>query len=151
MYFCSVKTNLSINLKFNSMINYKLVKRKNPKNPEIQKYYPQPIVNGFVTLNQLAERIQDKCTLTIHDVKGIVDTLQRFILRVLEDGKSVRFGDFGSFHVTSNSVGQELADDCSIADVKKLHVRFRKSAKLGAALHLGNPKVKFHLVKSSED
>lgn len=64
----------------------------------------------------------------------------------LQDGKSVRLGDLGSFHVTALSKKSATQAEVDTTKVEKLNVRFRKSAMLRDALRLqGNPKLKFQL------
>ncbi len=49
-----------------------------------------------MNLEQVATNISRECTVTVHDVKAVLSSLQEQIILALQDGKSVRFGDLGS-------------------------------------------------------
>lgn len=123
------------------MIYYNVVKRKSPKDATV-KFYAQSMTSSYVTLDQVAENISRECTVTIHDIKAVLSSLQEQVILALQDGKSVRFGDLGSFHVTIKSVGAENKDDFSKKNVSRLMVRFVRSSAMRSAFALTNKDVK---------
>ncbi len=86
------------------MIYYNVIKRKSPKDGTV-KFYAMINRASYVTLSQVAENISRECTLTVHDIKAVLSSLQEQIILQLQDGKSVRFGDLGSFRATLQSKG----------------------------------------------
>ena len=92
------------------MIYYNVIKRKSPKDGTV-KFYASAQNGTYMNLEQVATNISRECTVTVHDVKAVLSSLQEQIILALQDGKSVRFGDLGSFHVTVRSKGAENKSD----------------------------------------
>lgn len=92
------------------MIYYNVIKRKSPKDATV-KFYAQSRISSYLTLDQIAENISRECTVTVHDIKAVLSSLQEQVILALQDGKSVRFGDLGSFHVTLKSGGAESKEE----------------------------------------
>lgn len=61
---------------------------------------------------------------------GIAFSLERNILRQLEEGKIVRVGRLGSFNVTLKSAGKDTLEEVNATDIVKGRVRFRPGKKL---------------------
>lgn len=118
-------------------IYYKPIPRKNPVDRSV-KYYPVPVRLGEVTLDQLAEEMADESTVTRHDVKAVLSSLQQHIIRHLQSGRSVRLGDLGSFHVTFTSKGQAQAADVTASCVRSVRVQFRKGRVMTSEFALTN-------------
>ena len=98
------------------MIKYRVLPKKNPQDlaaPE--KFYATAIADGEVDFEFLAEQIAYETTLTETDCIAVLLSLERNILRQLEQGKIVRVGRLGSFNAT---------------DIVKGRVRFRPGKKL---------------------
>lgn len=81
------------------MIYFKAVSRKNPIT-KAEKWYPQLVSGAPMQLNDIVERISRTCTVTEHDVKAVVSSLQEQVIFALREGRSVRLGDLGSFRLT---------------------------------------------------
>lgn len=129
------------NQKIKTMIYYNVIKRKSPKDATV-KFYAQSVTSSYLTLDQVAENISRESTVTIHDIKAVLSSLQEQVILALQDGKSVRFGDLGSFHVTIKSLGAESKDDFSKKNVSRLMVRFVRSSAMRSAFALTNKNVK---------
>ena len=115
------------------MIYYNVIKRKSPKDGTV-KFYASAQNGTYMNLEQVATNISRECTVTVHDVKAVLSSLQ--------DGKSVRFGDLGSFHVTVRSKGAENKSDFKKANISHVMVRFVKSAAMRSAFALTNKDIK---------
>ena len=124
------------------MIYYKVIKRKNPKDGTV-KFYAQSKNQSYMTLDDVAENISRECTLTVHDVKAALSVLEEQVPLALYEGKSVRFGDLGSFHLTIKSRGVTNKADFKASDVKRVMVRFVRSRAMRSAFDLSNSKIKF--------
>lgn len=110
-------------------INYYALKRGNPSNDE-EKYYAQQRIKGYITLDQLSTAIAQECTVTEHDVKAILSSLQQHIIQNLQNNRSVRLGDLGSFHIKTNCYAVDDESELSTSNLKGLRVHFCKSARL---------------------
>lgn len=130
------------------MIYYNVIKRKNPKDGT-SKYYASVNTASYVTLNQVAENISRECTLTAHDIKAVLSSLQEQIILQLQDGKSVRFGDLGAFRATVQSKGATNKDDFKKSNILRVMVRFTRSSAMRSAFALSNQKIKL-LTKDEE-
>lgn len=123
-------------------MNYKVIARKNPMTKEV-KHYAQLTLNGSVKLTSFAEAISRQCTVTVHDVKAVLSAMEEHILRKLQDGRSVRLGDLGSFRPTLSSEGSDSADKVTAANIRAVRVRFFGSPALRNGLQKTNPEVSF--------
>ena len=79
----------------------------------------------------MAEQIEKQSTVSLADIKGVLDALQEVVLEAMADGYSVRLGDLGSFRPTISAVkSREKLEDVSADDIKAVRVRFTPSAVL---------------------
>lgn len=127
------------------MIKLKVIPRKSPKDGTV-KYYVAVKRTGHIDLDTLSEEIVRECTLTEHDVKGVLSALQDNLIDELQNNRSVRLGDLGSYHVGANSKGADELEDVSLDLLKGFRIHFNKSAymlrnfALGAeGIHFQNP------------
>jgi predicted histone-like DNA-binding protein len=79
------------------MIKYNLISRKNPATKEFAFHATAVPVNP-IGLDEIAEEISGKCTVTVHDIKAVVSALEEVTFKHLRNGNSVRLGNLGSFH-----------------------------------------------------
>jgi predicted histone-like DNA-binding protein len=113
------------------MIKFRLIPKRNPQNNTApEKFYATAIADGEVDLEFLAEQIAYETTLTETDCYAVLLSLERNILRQLEQGKIVRVGRLGSFNVTLKSKGKETIGEFTTKDIIKGRVRFRPGKKL---------------------
>lgn len=111
------------------MIKYKSIARKNPKTGVV-KYYAAVSETFPMTLDDLCERIADGTTVTRSAVKAVISALERHITLALQDGRSVRLGDLGSFHITITSSPSDTSDEVNDSKITGIHVNFSKSGRL---------------------
>ena len=89
-----------------------------------------------MTLDQVAELIERRSTISTADVKGVLDALQFELIHALSDGKSVRLGDLGSFRPTLSSRSAESAEAFLPSNIKGVRVRFTPSSALTERLRV---------------
>lgn len=123
------------------MIYYNVIKRKSPKDGTV-KFYASANRASYATLSQVAENISRECTLTVHDIKAVLSSLQEQIILQLQDGKSVRFGDLGSFRATLQSQGVANKEDFKKSNISRVMVRFVRSSAMRSAFALTNQDIK---------
>lgn len=116
-------------LKVRGLKNFKLGKKQ---------YFPQVAPTTPIGLNDVAEQIEKQSTVSLPDIKGVLDALQEVVLEAMADGYSVRLGDLGSFRLTCNaSNGADAPELVTTKQVRKFSVRFTPSGamqqKLGCA------------------
>lgn len=105
-----------ITLKVRGLKNFKLDKKQ---------YYPQVAPTTPIGLNDVAEQIEKQSTVSLADIKGVLDALQEVVLEAVADGYSVRLGDLGSFRPTLRAAkSREKQEDVSADDIAAVRVRF---------------------------
>lgn len=120
------------------MIPIQVIAKRDIATQEV-KYYPQIAATTPLTLPEIAERIEQRSTVSSADVKGVLDALQLAVKDALMAGKSVRQGDLGSFRPglrVAETVGDKSAVNAStIAGVRVL---FMPSSALRGMLSVKN-------------
>ena len=72
---------------------YKVIERKDPRNPEGQgKYYGLIVNMSNIGIDELATRISATCTVTRHDCLAVLSALQEQIIYALKEGRRVHLG-----------------------------------------------------------
>ena len=123
------------------MIKYNIISRKNPLTKEYAFYASALPVNP-IALDEIAEEISGKCTVTSHDIKAVLSALEEVTFKHLRNGNSIRLGDLGSFHARLSSSGAATAEEFSPDNLRGIKVRFLPSSKLRFELSMKNPNVK---------
>jgi predicted histone-like DNA-binding protein len=108
------------------MYKFHVVPRKNQQTGAV-KYYGTGTLVSPVNVSRLVEEICVSCTLTRADVKAALVAIEEVILRYIRDGRSVRFGDFGSFHATIQSKGADSPEDFKASMIEGIRIHFRAS------------------------
>lgn len=132
------------------MIKYKATVRKNPVDKSL-KYYPAPASPEPRMLDQLTDEIEQKCTLTRVDIMACLTALQESIVSHLKDGRSVRFGELGSFRVSLTGKGCESADEVKTDSIQRIRVLFRPSAQITKSIRIGAKGISFQRIGSQAD
>ena len=102
---------------------YKVIERKDPRNPEGQgKYYGLIVNMSNIGIDELATRISATCTVTRHDCLAVLSALQEQIIYALKEGRRVHLGDIGSFRVVANGTGSATPETYDTSFMQKLHV-----------------------------
>lgn len=131
-------------------IKFKAIARKSPVDKSVS-YYPTTESPEPVKLPALVKSIEKITALSSSDVKSCLDALEYEILSNLREGKSVRFGDLGSFRVSMRGKGVATADEVQADTIKSLKVVFTPSGKLEKSIEVGAEGISFERVKSKYD
>ena len=124
------------------MIKYIARQKKDPIKG-VSKFYAQIATVEPVSLHEIAVKISTGCTVSVHDIKAVISSLQEQIVYALRDGKSVRLGDLGAFRPTIVAKPQEVEKDVTGKDVERVRERFTPSAYLKSEMAVTNPLVTF--------
>ncbi len=120
------------------MIKYNLISKKNPVTKEFA-FHANAVPVTPIMLDQLAEEISGKCTVTAHDIKAVISALEEVVYSHLRNGNSVRLGDLGSFHARISSTGAATEEEFSSENLRGVRVRFTPSSKLRYNISLKHP------------
>ena len=130
-------------------VTYSVSPRINPREKdEAPKYYAHVQANGEASSREMAERIQQTCTVHKSDVFAVLVALEDVITDALKGGEIVRLGDLGSFQIGISSKGALTEEDYDESLIKKARINFRPGSVLSNIL--GNLSYKKVAVKSSK-
>lgn len=119
------------------MLKYNVVPKKNPMDKSI-KFYAQLVPVTPISLEKIAKNIERRSTVSSSDVKAVLDALEFEIMSALEDGKSVRLGDLGSFRLTIGGKGADSPEEFSTELIERVNVRFHPSKKMKVNFIVGS-------------
>lgn len=130
---------------------------RNPQSDENEKrtYHPRVVTTGRVDTEQLARDIQQSCSLTRSDVKGMLAALADKMAQYLSEGKRVYLEDIGYFKVNLQC-NQEVTevDDKGVGKVSFKSISFRADERLKKAMKRTNihrSNLKPHSMPMSEE
>ena len=117
------------------MINYKVCKCRNPRNPDVDFFKGTAVKTGEYTFEDLATDINNATTVTKADAMAVLASIKPFITKALLGGQVVVLDDLGRFQVTlqGKCYPQEVmnAKDFSpSAQIKSHRIIFRPEPKL---------------------
>ena len=134
-------------------VTYSVSPRINPREKdEAPKYYAHVQASGDINIREMAERIQQTCTVHKSDVFAVLVALEDVITDAVRGGEIVRLGELGSFQIGISSKGALTEDDHDVSMIKKARINFRPGVALSGILsNLTFQKVKVKSSKSDEE
>ena len=116
-------------------VTYSVVPRINPREKdEAPKYYAQAQARGDVNIREMAERIQQTCTVHKSDVYAVLVALEDVIAEALQNGEIVRLGELCTLQVSLSGKGALTEDDYDTSLIKRSKINFRPGRVLSNAL-----------------
>lgn len=116
-------------------MKYKKVARKNPaKMQEAPKYYAQPVWDGVVSLDDLAEVIAGRSSLTKGDIRNVLENFLDEIPLFLRMGKAVKLDKFGILRASFSSEGAATPEAFKTSLIRGEKVIFLPSVELKNAI-----------------
>lgn len=82
---------------------------------------------GTVDINQLAQEMSAESTVTRHDIKAVLSSLEDHIISNLRRGNIVQLGDLGSFRINLRSGVVGTEEEVTPALIRGVNVYFRPS------------------------
>ena len=112
---------------------YKVVTR--PSDPRVpnspKKYYPHLITLGqSVNLKYIAQKMQGYSSLSIGDIKSVIQNFVEKMKEQLLEGKSVNIEGLGVFMLTACSKGVDAAKDVNAKSVDSVRIFFQANKEL---------------------
>ena len=112
-------------------VKYKVIKKINPlKKDDPKKSYATIANDAEITLKQISKRIAAMSTVNSGDILAVLDLLLQILVEELSNGKTLRFGDFGSFALSLSSEGKDTDDEVTAAVIKAAKILFRPGSDL---------------------
>ena len=110
------------------MITFKPIMRKNPVDPDApQKFYPLVKSTGEVNIQMISDELSDASTLNSVDIRAVLFGLEKTLLKYLQDGYVVKFGDLGTFRTSVRGTGADSPEKLSASNVKTIRILFARS------------------------
>ncbi|MBP7103377.1 MAG: HU family DNA-binding protein [Bacteroidales bacterium] len=118
---------------------FRKIERINMKDPEGPKlWYPVLRTITVVTEKELAKLLADETTLNPKEAEMAIYQLQKVLLRVMLDAKSIQLGELGNFYLTLHTESSETKEEVTADKIKKINIRFRPSAFVRESLQKAN-------------
>lgn len=116
-------------------VTYSVAERIDPREPELAgKYYATAQARGVMGIREMAERIQQACTVTRADTMAVLTALEDVVSEGLQAGEIVRLGDLGSLQISLSGKGAASAEEYNSSLITKIRILFRPGATLRDAI-----------------
>ena len=134
-------------------VTYSVSPRINPRDKDATpKFYGHVQASGDVSLREMAERIQQTCTVHKSDVFAVLVALEDSITDALQNGEIVRLGDLGSLQIGISSKGALSEDEYDESLIKQARINFRPGSALSGILtNLTFQRVKVRTSKADKE
>ena len=99
---------------------------KNSKSIAFGKYFASAVYDEkFITTEQIADFIQQQCSIKKSDIKAALDELGGAMKHFFELGQKIRLDGIGIFKVGFSSIGVTKMEDCSAATITERRILFQ--------------------------
>ena len=101
-------------------------KNNNRQSEAYGKYFATAVYDEkFITTDQIADFIQQQCSIKKSDIKAALDELGGAMKHFFELGQKIRLDGIGIFKVGFSSIGVTKLEDCSAATITDRRVLFQ--------------------------
>jgi predicted histone-like DNA-binding protein len=101
-------------------------KNNNDKSSAYGKYFATAVYDEkFITTEQIADFIQQQCSIKKSDIKAALDELGGAMKHFFELGQKIRLDGIGIFKVGFSSIGVTKIEDCSAATITDRRILFQ--------------------------
>ena len=116
-------------------VTYSVVPRINPREKnDPPKFYAQAQARGDVNIREMAERIQNSCTVHKSDVYAVLVALEDVVADAIQNGEIVRLGELCTLQVGLSGKGSLTEEDYNDTLIKRAKINFRPGKVLAEAL-----------------
>lgn len=130
-------------------INYRVIKAKSNlanKDGKHESFRAQPVQLSQVTLQEIAQHIEDTSTHSAADVEAVVTLLAEKVAYYLNQGSGVSLGDLGSIAISLKSETTPTKKEFTFRNIKQVGMRYTPSQALKRKL----AKAKFHDLEAKD-
>lgn len=111
-----------------------VAKQNNLASPPEVKYFPCAVSNNEVDLDNLADIISYRSTLTKADCYAVIIALTEAIGESLSNGSIVRLDSLGTFRLTLQGKGNITPDDLGKSNIIGAKVKYKPSKNINNKL-----------------
>lgn len=105
-------------------MKYRIIKRVNPKDRSIKKFYVQPIRNTTLRHVEIEEILVGRTGLSEKEIRRVMATLVECIHDELLDGNALEINGLGIFSTRIKSVGSDIPDKVTTANIRNVLIKF---------------------------
>lgn len=105
-------------------VYYKVYQSYRKNNPNKGKWYARAAMVGTDSTDELAEAIEEKCTVHKADVVAVIEALIGEMTRSLQNSRRVKLPGFGTFKLGISSKPADDRDKVTVKNIKNVHVVF---------------------------
>ena len=99
---------------------------KNSQSTAFGKYFATAVYDEkFITTEQIADFIQQQCSIKKSDIKAALDELGGAMKHFFELGQKIRLDGISIFKVGFSSIGVTKLEDCSAATITERRILFQ--------------------------
>lgn len=104
---------------------YRLYQNNNKSASGYRKWYARAVVTETMTTRQLAEIMQENCTVKRSDIEAVLRELVPTMTRAMQDSKRVKIDGLGSFKIGLKTKAAASAKEFNAQkNVRGMHVNF---------------------------
>ncbi len=113
-------------------ITFKLQEIPHAKDKELRGYFPVLAHSARITSAELCHMIQERCTATEGDVKGVMSAMAQVMAQALAEGARIEVPELGSFSpsISSTEVITDAADKQIARHLRIDNINFHPKATL---------------------
>lgn len=114
-------------------VKYKIY-QSNRSGETYGKYYARAVHDQTITTDQLADIMQNNCTVKRSDILAVISELVETMTTQLQNSNKVKLDRFGTFKIGISTSGADSLDEFSVAkNIKGAHILFYPETTVNAA------------------
>ena len=104
---------------------YRLYQNNNKQSSGYNKWYARAVMTETMTTRQLAEIMQENCTVKRSDIEAVLREIVPTMTRAMQDSKRVKIEGLGTFKIGLKTKGAASAKAFNVKEnVTGMHVNF---------------------------
>lgn len=108
------------------LVAYSVAEKRNLAKPqEPAKFYAQAQATGTIDVDDMCDRIEEKCTLHGADVVAVFRAIEKEVVDALERGEVVKLGRIGSLQIGIDSRGSDTREAFTSRFIDGVRVNYR--------------------------
>lgn len=116
-------------------MNLKKVQRVNPQKREEKKFYFSPEQGSLITLDDMAARIGQSCSISPTAIKYVLTAFLKQLPYFLKDGHPIRLEPFCNIRLSLSSRGKATAEELTKEDIIEFHIIVSPSKKFKQSIN----------------
>ncbi len=116
------------------MIPFKVIPKKSPRDRSV-KYYGATCRPDCATLDEIADRIEEKCTVHSADIVAVLKALENVVTESILAGRTLRLGNLGTIGYAFHCKGTETKEAFTAENIKHVALHFHFAPRIVKAVN----------------